>query len=210
MPVQRRTEEGCYQHIRIFLAATEDTYVGSIPGLTYNNEVQLNNNPAHFPLRLPLAGEGIKVVPESPIELTSGATVTLALDFNLNNDVLRISPNGTTEFMLKPRLGFFDMSRVGAVTGTINFGNLSTSRLEVKAEQVKAGEPYRIVRRMTQVDQAGGRFNLYPLPVFGNRTTASYDILIRGRNVRTAIIKGVTVHKNTTPTTGVDLGTIAM
>lgn len=201
---------GSYQQIRIFLASTEDAYVGTITGLTYNNEVQLNGDGAHYPLRVPSASEGIKVLPESPVVVAGGSNISLALDFNLNNDVIRLSPGGATEFMLKPRLGFFDMGRVGAITGTIGFANLSTSRLEVKAEQVQAGVQYRTVARMTSVDRSTGRFNLYPLQVFGNNTTAMYDILIRGRNVKTAIVKGVKVHKNTTPANGVDLGTIAM
>ncbi len=201
---------GSYRQIRIFLAPSEDAYVGSIPGLVYNNEVQLTGDAGHYPLRVPSAYEGIKVLPESPVEVTAGSNVSLALDFNLNNDVIRLPLNGAAEFMLKPRLGYFDMARVGAITGTIGFANLSTSMLEVKAEQVRPGAQYRTVGRMTSVDRSTGRFNLYPLQVFGNATTATYDILIRGRNVQTAIVKGVKIHKNTTPATGVDLGTIAM
>ena len=205
---------GKYYQLRIFLASTEDAYVGTVPGLVYNNEVQLNGDATHYPLRVPTADEGIRVVPESPVVVTSGASTSLALDFNLNNDVLELPGNetasGTTEFLLKPRLGYFDMGSVGAVTGKVSFGNLSTSRIVVKAEQVKAGTNYRVVRRMTGVDKTSGAFNLYPLPVFGNATTAVYDILVRGRNVQTAIVKGVTVHKATTPASGVNLGSIAL
>jgi hypothetical protein len=202
---------GSYQQIRIFLASTEDAYVGSVPGLVYNNEVQLNGDTAHYPLRIPTSDEGIKVVPEAPIVVAGGGSVSLALDFNLNDDVVKVAPNGTTEFILKPRLGYFDMGSVGAVTGTVSFPNLSTSRIEVKAEQVKSGANYRIVRRTTSVDRTTGTFSLYPLPVFGNATTAVYDILLRGRDVETAIVRGVTVHKGTTIANGAtDLGTITM
>lgn len=202
---------GSYRQIRIFLASTEDAYVGSVPGVIYNNEVQLNGDPAHYPLRVPSTDEGIKVLPESPVVATDGGNVRLALDFNLNDDVVRISPNGATEFIFKPRLGYFDMGSVGAVTGTVGFSNLSTSGIEVKAEQVKSGTNYRIVRRMTSPDRATGKFNLYPLPVFGNATTATYDILLRGRNMQTAIIKGVKVHKGASLAAGaIDLGKIDM
>jgi len=202
---------GSYQQIRIFLASTEDAYVGSVPGLVYNNEVQQRGDSAHYPLRVPSSGEGIKVVMESPEVVTGGGSVNLALDFNLNDDVVRVSPGGATEFMLKPRLGFFDMGSVGSVKGAVSFTNLSSSRIEVKAEQVKSGANYRIVRRTTTIDGSTGQFTLYPLPVFGNATTAAYDIVLRGRNVQTAIITGVKVHKGTTPASGAtDLGTIAM
>ncbi|GAC1467813.1 MAG: hypothetical protein PVSMB11_03390 [Desulfuromonadaceae bacterium] len=67
------------------------------------------------------------------------------------------------------------------------------------------------MRRTTTQDEAGGIFNLYPLPVFGNNSTAIYDILLRGRNMQTSIIKNVKVHKGTTLTAGaVNLGTITL
>ncbi len=202
---------GRYQQIRIFLAASEDAYIGSIPGLTYNNEVLIAGDSTQYILRVPTPSEGIKVLPESPVVVDGTSDVKLALDFNLADDVVQTSPAGTTEFILKPRLGFFDMNSVGAVTGAVSFGNLSTSRFIIKAEQVKAGTNYRITRRLTSVDKTTGVFNLYPLPVFGNNTTASYDILLRGLKVQTAIIKKVTVHKGASIASGaVKLGTITM
>jgi len=202
---------GRYQQIRIFLAASEDPYVGSVPGLTYNNEVQLPGDSAQYILRVPTPTEGIKVIPEFPVVVDGASDVKLALDFNLADDIVQTSPNGTTEYILKPRLGFFDMNSVGAVTGTVSFGNLSTSRFIIKAEQLKAGTNYRITRRLTSVDKTTGVFNLYPLPVFGNNTTASYDILLRGLKAQTAIIKNVRVHKGESASSGaVNLGTIKM
>ena len=202
---------GIYKQIRIFLSASEDTYEGSIVGLTYNNEVQLPGDLTHYVLRIPTPDEGIRLVPESPVVVSAGGNVKIALDFNLNNDVVEVAPNGTKEFILKPRLGYFDMNSVGAVSGTVSFGNLSTSRFVIKAEQVKAGVNYRVVRRWTSVDKTTGKFNLYPLPIFGNNTTATYDILLRGIKAQTAIVKGVKVHKGTTLSTGaVNLGAITM
>ena len=204
---------GRYGQIRIFLASSEDALAPSATalGLTYNNEVQLNGDSAHYPLHIPTHEEGISLTPEAPVVVTDGSNANLVLDFNLNNDVVEVSPNGTTEFMLKPRLGYFDMASVGSVEGTVSFANLSTSRIVVKAEQVKNGATYRITRRLTVPDKSTGAFTLYPLPIFGTATTASYDILIRGRHLDTAIIKGVKVHKGTTPSAGsANLGTIAL
>lgn len=200
-----------YRQIRIFLAASEDPYVGSIAGLTYNNEVQLPGDANHYVLRIPTPHDGVRLIPESPVVVTAGGNVKLALDFNLNNDVVEVAPNGVKEFILKPRLGYFDMNSVGAVTGTVSFGNLSTSRFVIKAEQVKSGVNHRIVRRWTSIDRTTGRFNLYPLPVFGNATTATYDILLRGLKAQTAIIKGVKVHKGTSLARGaIDLGSVTI
>jgi len=204
---------GRYQQIRIFLASSEDGLTDSAAALNliYNNEVVLNGDSTHYPLRIPTADEGIRLIPETPVVVTAGSSANIVLDFNLNNDVVPVSPNGTKEFILKPRLGYFDMASVGAVKGVVNFGNLSTSRFVIKAEQVKNGANYRIVRRWTGVDKSTGKFNLYPLPVFGNTTTATYDILLRGRSAQTAIVKSVKIHKGTTLANGaVDLGTITM
>src|SRR6185369_17130165 len=118
--------EGRYQQIRIFLATTEDDLTASAAalGLTYNNEVILNGDATHYPLRIPTADEGIRLIPEYPVVVTAGGNVKIALDFNLNNDVVEVSPNGTKEFIIKPRLGYFDMGSVGAVKGQVIFGNL--------------------------------------------------------------------------------------
>ena len=204
-----------YGQIRIFLASSEDalTASASVLGLTYNNEVQLVGDPTHYPLRIPTAGEGIRLIPDAPIVIGS-ADVKLVLDFNLNNDIVEVNPDNSPEFVLKPRLGYFDMSSVAAVSGTVTsaaFGNISSNRVVVKAEQVLPGSTYRVTRRLTTPDKNTGAFNLYPLPIFGSATTASYDILIRGRHLATAIIKGVRVHKGTTPAAGAtNVGAIAL
>ena len=208
---------GSYGQIRVFLASTEDALTASATsdGLSYNNEVQLAGDATHYPLHIPTPGEGISLVPEAPVQVTGSSNVKLVLDFNLNNDVVEINPsNSATEFILKPRLGYFDMSSVGAVTGSVTsaFGNLSSNRVVVKAEQVKTGGGgYRITRRLTLPDKSTGAFTLYPLPIFGSNTTATYDILIRGRHLATAIVKGVTVHKGSTPALGnTPLGAVSM
>jgi hypothetical protein len=206
---------GTYKQIRLFLASTEDALTPSATaaGLTYNNEVQLvGDTTDHYPLRVPCPVEGIRLIPEYPVVVTAGGSLSIVLDFNLTSDVVETNPNGSIEYVLKPRLGYFDMSSVGAVTGTvaIAFSNLSTPRFVIKAEQ-NTGATYRVVRRWTTVNNQSGIFNLYPLPVFGNATTASYDIVVRGLGVETAIVKGVTVHKGSTLASGAaNLGTINM
>ena len=204
---------GTYKQIRLFLASTEDALTPSATaaGLSYNNEVQLvGDTTDQYPLRVPCPVEGIRLIPEYPVVVTAGGSLNIVLDFNLNSDVVETNPNGSIEFVLKPRLGYFDMSSVGAATGTVVFSNLSTTRFVVKAEQ-NTGAAYRVVRRWTTVDKSSGVFNMYPLPVFGNATTASYDIVVRGLGVETAIVKGVTVHKGSTLASGAaNLGTINM
>lgn len=210
---------GTYQQIRVFLVPTEGQPLATLPaGVIYNNEVDYTDGSgAHkAPLRIPSPGQGIKVIPDSPIVVTEGVGLKLALDFNVDEDVLpvyrqeqltsarNLAPK-TPEFLLKARLRYFDMDRVAAVTGTIappsgTFANYTGKNFTIHAEQPNAAGAYRVVRRSASIDR-DGKYTLYPLPIFGNATTASYDLVIRGRNVETFIVTGVKTHRGTTPST---------
>jgi Domain of unknown function (DUF4382) len=202
-----------YRQVRLYLASTEDATLAPSArawGLRYNNQATLYGG-IIAPIRIPNLGDGIKVVPESPLVVTAGKKARLALDFNLMDDMIDVYPNGEIECILKPRLGYFDMDAVGAVKGRVAIANVYESYMVAKAEQVDSGKNCRVARRTTTVDEDTGEFNLYPLPVFGNASTATYDILLRGKNAQTVIVKNVKVHKGTSLTAGAaDLGTIAM
>jgi hypothetical protein len=137
-------------------------------------------------------------------------------------------PTRVKAFILKARLRYFDMNSAGALSGTLvppavafgsassafrnisgAFTNMSSSfrsafknytgkNFTIKAEQINPVTSLRQARRSTTVDSSG-RFTLYPLPVFGTASTATYDLVIRGRNVETIIINGVKVRKGSTP-----------
>ena len=212
---------GTYRQLRIYLASTEDPLTTSARALnlTYNNQATYTGETENLPVRIPNSVEGIKLVPETPLVVTDQGYVRLALDFNLSDDMMEVYPSGLTECVLKPRLKVFDMDAVGAITGKVSFANLSTSHIVVMAQQRKdpfdpnntTGKNYRVVRRTTAVDTKTGIFNLYPLPIFGNNTTADYDILIRGRHAQTTVIKGVKIHRGTNLRTGaVNMGQIDM
>jgi hypothetical protein len=204
---------GTYRQIRLYLASTEDAVLAPSAravGLKYNNQATFEDG-TDAAVRIPNVSEGIKLVPETPFVVAIGKRVRLALDFNLMDDMLEVYPDGQTECIMKPRLGYFDLAAAGAIKGKVAFGNLASTYFVVKAEQVDYGKGCRVVRRTTSVDETTGEFNLYPLPIFGNNTTAVYDILLRGDNVQTAIVKNVKVHKGTTHLAGAaNLGTITM
>ena len=109
------------------------------------------------------------------------------------------------------KIDYFDLDRAGAITGTlaapggIAFANYTGKNFVIKAEQSNAAGTYRVVRRATTI-RPDGTFTLYPLPIFGNATTARYDIVIRGRNVETCVVNQVPAHKGTVPATGTSLG----
>lgn len=213
---------GTYHQIRVFLVSTEASPTASAlaSGLLFNNEVRLANDPTHYPLRIPSAEGGIKLVPETPVVITAGGAANLALDFDAGEDVVQTQRPGSggaandVEFILKPRLGYFDMNNAAAITGSIappapfTFANYTGKNFVIKAEQPNRTDgSYRVVRRATTI-KSDGSFALYPLPIFGNATTATYDVMLRGRNVQTHIVTGVKVHKGTTPATGTSIGPV--
>jgi hypothetical protein len=219
---QQSLPAGTYKQIRVFLASTEAKLTTSAQdnGLSFNNEVRLANDATHYPLRVPAAEQGIKLIPQTPVVISSGAAADIALDFNVGEDVVQTARTGTgggaddIEFILKPRLGYFDKNNAAAISGSIappspsTFANYSGKNYVINAEQPNRTDgKYRVALRSTSV-KSDGSFFLYPLPVFGNATTATYDVVIRGLNVQTRIVTGVKVHKGASATTRTTLGPV--
>ncbi len=196
---------GDYQQIRLVLADTDDPLTASATAsnLTFNNEVVVNGT--DYPLHIPDARHGIRLL--GHFKITDGGTLRLAVDFDAGHDVVELEQG--TEYILKPRLRYFDLDNVGAITGTLSTGGTftNTHRFVIKAEGLNNDGTYHMVNRWT-IPRADGSFVLYPVSAM---TTSTYDVLVRGLNYQTVIIKGVPVTKGTTPTSGATtLGTIAM
>ncbi|MDA8388548.1 MAG: DUF4382 domain-containing protein [Nitrospiraceae bacterium] len=187
---------GSYQQIRFFVAPTEDALTASAQalGLKYNNEV-VDQTGAFYPLRIVAPASGIKLI--GTFTMAAGGTLDLGVDFDALHDVVQITAfgAGTTEYMLKPRLTYFDLDSAGAVTGSITNGAAldANDHFVIKAEQLNSDGTYHVVRRWTGVDK-NGDFTLYPL------APGTYDVVIRGLDTETMIIRNVPVIKGTTPT----------
>ncbi len=168
---------GDYGQIRILLAPTEDNNFLA----PYNNEVV--QGPSSYPLRVPDASHGIALA--GTFHVAEAATLRLAIDFNLNNDVVKVARNSATEFILKPRLRYFDLDNTGSITGTVS-SPAGVHWFVVKAEQRDASDNVYSVKRFTGV-RSDNTFVLSFLK------PGSYDIVLRGRGVETVIIRGVPV-----------------
>jgi len=182
---------GTYQQIRLFLVPT---FTANPPtGHTYFNEVVIGSNTR--PLRIADAEHGIRLVGTFPV--TSAATLNLAIDFDAGNDVIDL--NNGFEYILKPRLAYFDLDKAGAIVGQISTGSSFTTapHFVIKAEKMSGDGSYHVTHRYTVPDSTG-KFILYP--VSAATTTTTYDVLIRGIGYQTTIVKGVPVTLGTTPT----------
>jgi hypothetical protein len=198
---------GRYRQILLFVEPTRaiDNVAASAgaAGLRYNNQVDTAAGAA--PLRIPDALRGIRLA--GTFDVVSGVKLDLAIDFDIGHDVVEISRGAVREYLLKPLLRYFDLGRAGAIVGRIDSAAAldNAAFFVFKAEQPNADNSYRVVRRFTTLADNTGRFVFYPL------APGRYDIVLRGRHRKTAIVRNVNVLAGGTPSVGfADLGTVTM
>ncbi|HEY3489951.1 MAG TPA: DUF4382 domain-containing protein [Candidatus Deferrimicrobiaceae bacterium] len=198
---------GRYRQILLFVEPTRgrDNVAASARalGLHFNNQVDTATGQA--PLRIPDALRGIRLA--GTFDVNKSAPLRLAIDFDIGHDIVRIARGTADEYLLKPLLRIFDLARAGAITGRIDAAAASDNAAfyVFKAEQPNADNTFRVVRRFTSLTDNTGRFVFYPI------APGKYDIVLRGRNRKTVIVKGVNVLAGTTPSVGAaDLGMVPM
>jgi hypothetical protein len=197
---------GSYKQIRLFLAGFDDalTTSASAAGLTYNDQIDYTDNSVvhHVPLEIAYPVQGIQL--NGNFNVTEGSTLNLAVDFDLEHDLVRFKHGTEFHFTMKPNLHYFDLNQSGAITGNIDPAQLCVTtassscayNLIVKAEILSADGTRHFDTRATTI-KPDGSFTLYPLP-----SGASYDVLIRGRNIETMLVKGVVAPAGSTPASG--------
>jgi hypothetical protein len=206
---------GSYKQIRIFLAGFDDTLTSSAQSasLSYNDQVDYTdysvtpNVVHHVPLEIAYPIQGIQL--NGTFTVTTASTLDLGIDFDLEHDLVPfVHSTGTltTEnyYTLKPNLRYFDLNQSGAITGYVDTTHLCTTavasncgyNLIAKAEILSADGSRHIDTRATRV-QSDGSFTLFPLP-----SGTKYDVLIRGRNIETMLVKTVTAPVASRPSSG--------
>jgi len=202
---------GTYQQIRLVLVSDNAplSSVAQAAGLTYNDQVDwTDTSGSHFaPLEIPAPVQGIGI--NGTFTVSASAALNLVLDFDVGHDVVRFIHGGNNAYTLKPNLKYFDLSEVGAVTGSVATANLCTSaaaaaptncayNLVIKAEQLSADGTYHMATRYTTI-RADGTFTLYPLRVPAGQASTTVDVLVRGRNMDTVLVRNVPVTAGTSP-----------
>ena len=195
---------GAYKQIKLILAGTNEALEASAQalGLKANNEI-VYNGIANLPLQVADAKNGISLL--GNFTLSQVKPLDLVVDFDIGHDIIANTRSFTQEFVLKPRLHYFDLSNSGAIIGKIDPSVIQSStnpsggyNFVIKAEQLSNDGTYHTVSRSTTI-KSDGTFVLYPLAANPDGSTKSYDILIRGRNIESYLIKGVPVISGTTP-----------
>ncbi|HYA66940.1 MAG TPA: DUF4382 domain-containing protein, partial [Burkholderiaceae bacterium] len=184
--------------------------------LQWNDQVEYLANGSttllEAPLEIAYPTQGIQLV--GTFDVVQGGTLSLAVDFDLEHAIVAFNHDGTTYFTMRPNLQYYDMTQVGSITGTINPADLCQSvaaavsqatqcayNLIVKAELLALDGSRHYVARQTTVDPRTGAFTLYPLATqdASGNPISSYDVLIRGREMETMIVKSVPVTAGTSP-----------
>ncbi|HXW65567.1 MAG TPA: DUF4382 domain-containing protein [Burkholderiaceae bacterium] len=216
---------GTYRQVRFLLdgpdapldASALATKDSNGAALQWNDQVEYLANGSttllESPLEIAYPTQGIQLV--GTFDVQQNGTISLAVDFDLEHVIVPFNHDSMTYFTMRPNLQYFDMTQVGAITGTINTAKLCQTvaaavsqttacayNLIVKAELLTPNGERHYVARQTTVDPLTGAFTLYPLATqdaSGNPIT-SYDVLIRGREMETMLVTGVPVTAGTSPT----------
>lgn len=185
---------GTYHQLLLVLADSNAGLSASAQaqGISYNNEVDYTDTTGTHSVRLdvPNAVQGIRV--QGNFTVSAGQTLKLALDFNIDDDVVPYQAGGSTGFALTPTLGVFDLDHAGALAGQINLSSLGSGmgNLVIHAEQRSPDGLHNIVIRSTR-PAADGSFLLYPLPTSSGSTNV--DLVVRGKGIATTFVRGVVV-----------------
>lgn len=213
---------GTYKQVRFFFASDTDSLAASAQAtldnestpspLQWNDQVEYINASgavAEAPLEIAYPVQGIQLL--GNFNVTTGGTLNLATDFDLDKIVIPYMQGSMQAFTMKPDLAYFNLATSGGISGSVDTTNLCANstppftncsfNLIAHAEMLSAdGTRYEDVRSTTV--KSDGTFTLAPLNLQdSNGNPIKYDIVIRGRQMQTLVVTGVTPAGTYTGTT---------
>jgi len=206
---------GTYNQMRLILSSETAPLTTSATKetLVYNDQVNYTDSSGQHvvPLHIPNAAQGISA--KGAFTVAAGQAnndVTFYLD--AGTDVVSTILDGNVVYTLKPRLRDLSLSHVGAISGQIDLASIAAAgatNVVVKAEAPNAAGTLQLISLATTI-RPDGSFILYPLAIPLDQPGTTVDILIRGSNMATMIIQGVTVAAGTAPATATALSQHAL
>ncbi len=204
---------GTYRQIRLLMVGANqnltssaqviDNHQNPANPLQWNDQVEYENSSGTIleaPLEIAYPTQGFQLI--GTFNVSAGSTLNLVVDFDLEHIIVPFYHNGGEAFTMRGSLDYFDLNQSGAITGQIDptslcpVGAVATTcaySLIVHAERLNADGTRHYAARSTSVDPTTGQFTLYPVALndaAGN--PLSYDVVIRGINMQTMIVTGVT------------------
>lgn len=203
---------GDYRQMYLKLADPADRLVNAARdlGLDYNAQIDVKGGSGAVskrPLELPVPGTGLTI----PVQLTfkdnsssgSGAdqTTNLAVTIDAARDVVTYEYGSNTGYILSPDVSVHDVSRAGAIAGSVDTSGLAADHppVYVSAQERSGAGTHHVVVQRRRV-AADGTFELYPLPAATNGAKL-YDVVISCAAADTVIVRDVPVTAGATPTT---------
>jgi len=203
---------GTYKQIRFFFAGANDALSSTAQAindnestptpLQWNDQVEYQDatgTTKEAPLVIAYPTQGMQL--HGTFNVSAGSTLNLVTDFDLDKIIVPYSHGAQQSFTMRPNLTYFDLSNAGAISGSVASicpaGTLAATcayNLIVHAEAVTTADPSRHTAiRSTSVDPGTGNFMLFPVPLKdGAGNALSYDIVVRGRQMETMIVTGLT------------------
>ena len=147
---------------------------------------------------------------------TTAPPVSIAINLDGVHDLVQFTYGTQTGILLNPHASAFDVSTTGTVRGQIDLTNIASSvessgkvDVEVTAESLSTDGSRHVAVKTVQV-ASDGSFAMYPLSTSSSSAT-TYDLVIHGPQIATAIIKSVPVSVGGPATSSaVTVGTVTL
>ncbi len=198
---------GLYSQLRLVLAESDATLTDSAQtqGLLYNNEVDFTDSdgtPQQIALDVLSPAPGIAAA--GSFQSTNNALGALLASFNTQRDIVPVNYGNHAGYLLRAGVTFADLGASGAIAGRVDSSVLQTTvaggayDVVISAQTLSPdGTYHKIVASTTLAND--GSFLLAPLPIATTARTSLFDVVISGRNLKTVVIKDVSVSAASSP-----------
>jgi hypothetical protein len=196
---------GSYAQMRLFVVAHDAPLADSAKslGLAYNAQVDTSDASGaaqHLPLEFADVALGLRVA--GPFVIGAEQSTDLALQWDLERSLVRFaSDDGVDRFTMRPDLRWYDLAHTGAIFGVLDKSLFCSGAprtdciydVVASAELPSADGRFKTAVRSTPVivDTNYALFGLFPLPALP--AGGSFDVVIRGRNMQTLVVRAVPI-----------------
>lgn len=194
---------GTYGQLRLFVVPHDAqlSVEAKQQGLSYNDEADLidaSGNTQRIPIEFADATLGLRV--GGPFTVSANTDTAIVLQWDVDHSLVPLAPGSSARLAMRPDLQWYDVNQSGSITGLMDKSLFCASGVQAasciydavaSAELVSAdGTHERAVRSAPVILSSDyAVFALYPLPPLADGQT--YDVVIRGRNMRTMIVRQV-------------------